>query len=154
IFTAGPYANQPAVMTPEDAERLVTAEKNAGYDVIKIHGDLTREAFERLVSEGHRKGIEVVGHAPRNLPFDAVLSAGMRSVVHGEELVYTHFKAPADRSSERIDALGSRMRDRGVWLTPTLAMQRSLTQQWARPGEIDAMMAKDPAAKFLTFDIR
>ena len=91
IYTSGPFANQPALKTPEDAERVVRAQKKAGYDFIKIHGKLTRETFERVMEVAREEGIPVTGHAPRNLSFNAVLDVGMPSIVHAEELLYTYW---------------------------------------------------------------
>ena len=66
IYTAGSYVNQPFVNTPDEVERAVIEQKRAGYDFIKMHGDLSREAYARLFAVARREGIRVVGHAPSN----------------------------------------------------------------------------------------
>jgi imidazolonepropionase-like amidohydrolase len=157
VFTAGPYANEPTVKTPEDATRLVMAQKKAGYDVVKIHGELSREAYEQLVTDGAREGIAVLGHLPRKPTFDDVLAIKQRSVVHAEEILYSAFatrEGGTAFSQERVDEIAPRVRDAKMWIVPTVVTQRALTDLWGRPGEIDAMTSRLPGARFLTTDLR
>lgn len=145
IFTAGPYANEPTIKSPEDAARLVQAQKRAGYDVIKIHGDLSAEAYERLFAESKEEKIAVVGHLPRKLPFDPK----QRAVVHAEEIVYV-----LPKEAPNLEDAAKRMHDAHVWLIPTAVTQRAITTLWGRPGEIDAMTARLPGGRWLTTDLR
>ncbi len=93
LFTTGPTTADEQVDSPEKAERVVTAQVDAGYDAIKMYGDgadtMTRDTYERVISAAHTRGVRVVGHAPRNLPFDVVLAAGQDSIDHMEEVQYT-----------------------------------------------------------------
>ncbi|NIQ59686.1 MAG: amidohydrolase, partial [Gemmatimonadetes bacterium] len=68
IYTAGPFADGSSVRSPADAQRFVRGQKQAGYDFVKLHGDLDRESFEALARAGRDEGIPIVGHAPRELP--------------------------------------------------------------------------------------
>ena len=43
IYTSGPSLNGKSVATPESAARLVTEQKAAGYDFLKIHPGIKRE---------------------------------------------------------------------------------------------------------------
>lgn len=94
IITTGPTTAEVGVATPEDVERLVTEQKARGYDAIKMYGGqggtMTTETYHALIAAAHREGLRVVGHAPRNLPFDVVLAERQNSIDHMEEIVYTH----------------------------------------------------------------
>jgi imidazolonepropionase-like amidohydrolase len=94
IITAGPTTAEVGVNTPEEAERLVAEQSARGYDIIKMYGgeggNFTPETYHTLITAAHARGMRVVGHAPRNLPFDVVLSEGQNSIDHMEEIVYTH----------------------------------------------------------------
>jgi len=94
IVTAGPTTAEVGVNTPEEAERLVAEQSARGYDMIKMYGgeggNFTPETYHALITAAHARGMRVVGHAPRNLPFDVVLSEGQNSIDHMEEIVYTH----------------------------------------------------------------
>jgi imidazolonepropionase-like amidohydrolase len=94
IVTAGPTTAEVGVNTPEEAERLVAEQSARGYDMIKMYGgeggNFTPETYHALITAAHARGMRVVGHAPRNLPFDVVLSEGQNSIDHMEEIIYTH----------------------------------------------------------------
>ena len=94
LVTTGPTTAEVGVTTSEDVERLVTEQHARGYDAIKMYGsrggNMTPEAYRALIVAAHQKGMRVVGHAPRNLPFDVVLREGQNSIDHMEEIVYTH----------------------------------------------------------------
>jgi imidazolonepropionase-like amidohydrolase len=49
--------------------------------------NLGAQAFVALVNEGRRRGVPVVGHAPRGLTLADAAEAGMRSLEHGQHLV-------------------------------------------------------------------
>ncbi len=152
IYTSGPFANQPALKTPEDAERVVRAQKKAGYDFVKIHGKLTRETFERLMEVAREENIPVTGHAPRNLSFDAVLEVGMPSIVHAEELLYTYFRKQDANDEARIPELAARAGEAGLWLTPTLSTFGNIVEQWGRQAAVDSALAA-PLARYLHPDL-
>jgi tetratricopeptide (TPR) repeat protein len=94
IVTTGPTTAQAGVTTPEEVADLVKEHKRLGYDAIKMYGSergaMTREAYHRLNEVARRSGMRVVGHAPRNLPFQVVLDEHQGSIDHMEEIVYTH----------------------------------------------------------------
>lgn len=151
IFTAGRYANLPAIASPADAAAEVQAQKTAGYDLIKIHGNLTGETFARLAEESRRAGIPLVGHAPRNLAFDSVIVNRQMMVAHVEELLYTHYRRAGDTSGTGV--VGARMRDAGVWLTPNLVAYSLIARQIGRPAVIDSML-RLPEANMLDSAMR
>jgi len=73
IFTSGPFISSStgSSPTPEQVESAVVAQKKAGYDLIKIHGDFSREAYHKLFEVARREGMRVIGHLPRNLGIEA-----------------------------------------------------------------------------------
>jgi len=93
LFTCGPTTAQLRVHTVAEAERAVREQKAAGYDALKMYGDgsdtMPLETYRRLIANAHELDLRVVGHAPRQLPFDAVLEAHQDSIDHMEEIVYT-----------------------------------------------------------------
>lgn len=93
FFTTGPTTATKRIDTPAKARRMARDQRAAGYDAIKMYGDgnnsMTEETFRALIDAAHEQGLRVVGHAPRNLPFAAVLASGQDSIDHMEEIVYT-----------------------------------------------------------------
>lgn len=144
IYTAGQYANLPMIASPEDAVREIRSQKDAGFDVVKIHGNLPGPTFRAMADEARRSGIALVGHAPRNLPFDSVIANRQNMVAHAEEILYTHFRTAADTAG--TGALGVRMRDAGVWLTPNLVAYDLIARQIGRPQVIDSVLRLSESA--------
>lgn len=144
VYTSGPFTNQPAIAMPADAERAVREQKAAGFHFVKIHGNLSAEAYAALIAAGRTEGIAIIGHAPRNLPFDSVIAMRQPMVAHAEELIYTRFR--------RLDTLAvpdvaARMAAAGVWLTPTLTTFRGIARQWSAPASIDTVLAGGDASR-------
>lgn len=139
IYTSGRFANLPDVVSDSDAVRLVARQAAEGVDFVKIHGNLTSPTFRALVEAGRRHGVPVVGHAPRNLPFDSVIAARQAMVAHAEEVMYTQYAARRDTAG--AGALGTRMRAAGVWLTPNLSAYTAIAAQIGRPAWVDSMLA-------------
>jgi hypothetical protein len=105
-------------------------QKATGYDFIKIHGSLPRDAYDTLVAAGRRLGIPVVGHIPRNIPFDAILQARQTEVSHLEEFVYTFFARDVSESgAAKIPALAHALHQRGIAVTTTLVAYDRIGRQ-------------------------
>ncbi len=141
IFTSGGYLNVPMIQSAADADSAVDAQFRAGFDLLKIHGNVAPAAYDQLSAASVRVHMPLVGHAPRNLPFDSVLTHHQVLVVHAEELLYTHFQR--DRSDVRIADVAKRMAAAGIWLTPTLSTYHAIARQIGKPIVVDSALASD-----------
>jgi hypothetical protein len=88
LRTSGPYVNEPFVTTPDEVERAAVDQHRAGYDFVKLHGDLSRAAYARLNAVARREGIRIVGNAPRNLGLAAMFEERQYALAHAEEFLY------------------------------------------------------------------
>jgi imidazolonepropionase-like amidohydrolase len=154
IYTAGDFVNEPDVVTPADAERVVEEQQKAGYDVLKIHGNLSQETFKALLAAADRRKIGVTGHVPRNLRFDSVFMVGMRSIAHAEEMLYTHFSSDGKEDEKDIPPFATRAASYGLWVTPTLVNYQSLTAQWGRPVVADEQLRSGEWTAYLHPELR
>jgi tetratricopeptide (TPR) repeat protein len=126
-----------------------------------MYGDgsntMPRATYHALMEAAREAGIPVVGHAPRNLPFSAVLEERQDSIDHMEEVVYTdeglarllrpyvelQFGARsfedqpellarlpdfASELSEECASLARRVKAAGLALTPTLVAFGTIQQ--------------------------
>jgi hypothetical protein len=139
MYTVGRYVNAPFFVTPDSVEQEVVAQKRAGYDFIKMHGELSRAVYARLNAVGKREGIRIIGHAPRTLGIDVVFAERQYALAHGEEFLYdtTGSSRDADlpKFAPRIPELTRKMVAADVWLMPNLTAYR-----------IIGLMAKDLSA--------
>src|SRR5215510_6872302 len=163
VFTSGPYiSNSPAPPPPpEEVERAVIAQKRAGYDIIKIHGDFSREAYHKVFETARREGMRVIGHLPRNLGIEAAFEEKQDAIAHAEEYLYAYFffkppTSPADGSKEaqlkwisdqasRIPPVAEATAKAGIWVSPTLTVYSGIARQ---VDDIDAVL-KRPELKYL-----
>lgn len=154
LYTVGPYVNEPFVTTPDDVERAVIDQKRAGYDFVKLHGVLSREAYARLNAVARREGIRVVGHAPRNLGVAAMFEERQYAVAHAEEFLYDQSNSSRDRDlpqvQARIPELARSMAQTGTWLMPNLTAFKIIGLQVQ---DLDAVLAR-PEMRFMPRTVR
>lgn len=142
LFTSGPFVNEPFVTTPDEVEQEVVEQRRAGYDFVKLHGDLSGAAYARLNMVARREKIRVVGHAPRNLGLESMFEERQYALVHGEEFLYDRENTSRDfeRIEPQIPGLARSMVECGISLMPNLTayaiigeMARDLSPVLARP---------------------
>jgi hypothetical protein len=145
LHTAGPYVNEPFVTTPDEVERAVVAQQRAGYDFVKMHGDLSREAYARLMAVARREGIRVVGHSPRNLGYEAMFAERQYAVAHAEEFIYDRAGSSRDfaRLAPRVPEIARAAAAAGLWVMPNLTAFRNIAFQI---GDLDAMLRRPEMA--------
>ena len=149
FYTVGPFINEPFFTTPEEVEKAVVEQRRAGYDFVKLHGDLTREAYARLNAVARREGIRVIGHAPRNLGVEVMFEERQYAVVHAEEFLYDKQNRSTDESLPGVEArIGEFQREMArtrTWLMPNLTAYKNIASQ---VNDLDAILAR-PEMRYL-----
>ncbi len=140
IYTTGPYINEPEFTSPEQVRDEVIAQKRAGYDFIKIHGDLSNAAYAALIDTAREQHIRVVGHVPAKLGIHAVIGK-QAMIVHAEEFLYSASASPEEIAKEMAHA-GT---EGPTWVSPTLAVFREIIFQVS---DIDSVLQR-PEMKYL-----
>jgi len=144
IYTTGPFIQQPAFMTADQVRNAVVSQKQAGYDFIKVHGDLTQEAYDALFETARAQRLRVVGHVPSNLGIEAALGRQVL-IVHAEEFLYLYFQFHRDLPTDpaeierMVEAISKKTARSGTWVSPTLAVFRQIIFQAA---DIDALLQR------------
>jgi imidazolonepropionase-like amidohydrolase len=135
IYTSGPFIssspNPPP--SPEEIEAAVSEQKQAGYDLIKIHGDFTREGYRRLFVAARRAGLRVVGHSPRNLGYEVMSEERQDAVAHAEEYIYDTTGSSKNFAAlePKLRALARATAEAGTWLIPNLVAYKNIGEQVA-----------------------
>ncbi|HEX8501470.1 MAG TPA: amidohydrolase family protein [Pyrinomonadaceae bacterium] len=149
IYTSGPFISNAtgSSPTPEEVEAAVAEQKRAGYDLVKIHGDFTREAYARLFVAARRAGLRVVGHAPRNLGPEVMSEERQDVVAHAEEYLYDKNNSTRDYAGVegRIPELARATAAAGTWLIPNLTAYKNIGLQATN---LDAVLRR-PEMKFI-----
>jgi imidazolonepropionase-like amidohydrolase len=142
IWTSGPSFSGTSVPGADSAVRMVQAERARGYDFLKIHPGLTREAFDSLAATADRLGIRFAGHVPLAVGLERAVAAKYWSVDHLDGFLEALAKdsAPATPKEDgffgtgvlaradttRIAALVAAMKAAGVWSVPTEAFMEAM----------------------------
>jgi imidazolonepropionase-like amidohydrolase len=76
--------------TPQDAERIVHATVEHGYDLVKVYRDVSPETYARIHDTARSLGIRVTGHAQRTKGMHPVYDH-QQDLAHVEEYLYAAF---------------------------------------------------------------
>ncbi len=139
VVAAGPFVDGPkdaahrlVVETAEDGRRAVRELEALGVDFIKVHSNVSPEAYFALADEARARGIAFAGHVPRGMSWVEAAEAGAASLEHaltlGEQAL-TREALESDEAFERrmTEYLGGRgaeltaaLREHGTAICPTL----------------------------------
>ncbi len=145
IYTSGPFVNEPAHKTTEDVERAVIEQKKAGYDFLKIHGELSLPVYHHLLEVARREHLRVIGHAQRNLGMMTVLEERQETIAHAEEYLYAYFGFKRNYPTELLETaimvreISDATARAGTWVIPTLTVYKGIGLQVE---DIDAALAR------------
>jgi imidazolonepropionase-like amidohydrolase len=134
---------------------MVIEQQKAGYDLLKIHPGVPRDAFDAMATKADELGIPFAGHVPEAVVLMRALEAKYRSIDHldgyvealvpgasGSQTFGANLVAKADES--RIPALVKATRAAGTWQVPT----EILLVNWLNVEDPQAM-AKWPEMKYV-----
>lgn len=82
LYTSGPSANGNSVPDAAAAVRLVTEQKAAGYDFIKIHPGISLDAFRALSKQAKALQIPFAGHVPSDVGIWNAINLGLHTIDH------------------------------------------------------------------------
>jgi imidazolonepropionase-like amidohydrolase len=158
IYTSGPSINGNSIPNPDSAGRAVRYQKLAGYDFLKIHPGLSREAFETLDEVADSAGIGFAGHVPADVGLRRALEAGYLSIDHLDGYAEALVRDGMDVSEmppslfgvnlvdfmdeAKIALVAAATREAGVWNVPT----QSLIESLGLPEDPEEMAARPEMA--------
>ena len=127
--------------TAADAIAAVKRAAALGYHAIKVYDGLSVEAYQALAAEARAVGLPLTGHVPEAVGL-AGLSDMQRSVEHTQEIL--RGLDPHQADSAGIAGAVGRLRGRGIYVTPTLAVFERLAL-FASP-EVQALFQRPEMA--------
>ena len=94
IYTSGPSFNGNSAPAADVAVQMVAAQKQAGYDLLKIHPGVQRPVFDALAAKAKEVGIPFAGHVPLEVGLDRALEAKYATIDHLDGYVEALAKNP------------------------------------------------------------
>ena len=147
MYLSGPSLNGQTAPTPDAATARVIEQKNAGYDLLKIHPGVPRGGFDALAAAAGRQNIRFAGHVPADVGLARALEAKYWTIDHLDGYVEALARrgAPAGQlfginltghvDETRIPALVEQTRAAGTWIVPT----QILLENWYGPDDPETM---------------
>ena len=142
IYAAGPSLNGNTISTPEAAAKAAAEQKAAGYDLLKIHPGVSREAFDTLVAVARRVGIPYAGHVPKDVGIARAIEARYATIEHldgyleamvgdgapvqASESAFFGMNLGEHLDEAKLPGLVRATREAGVWNVPTQVLMENL----------------------------
>lgn len=158
IYTAGPSIGG-NIKTAEAATSAVSAQKQAGFDLLKIQEGLSRAAFDATAERAHALSLPFAGHIPAEVGLARALEARYASIDHLDGYIEALVKpGAADLANAgffgsavlahvdeaRIPELVRQTKAAGVAVVPT----ETLIENFFSPEPIATLFAR-PELKYL-----
>lgn len=164
FLTSGP-SFRGGSLTPDEARRRVREQKEAGYDLLKIHPGPSRAAFDALAETAHEVGISFAGHVPADVGLDRAIEAGYHTIDHLDG--FMEALVPPDASGVpaqggwfglnlvphvdvgRIPGVVERLREAGIAVVPT----QTLMEYYANDMTGDELASRSEYRYWLTDEV-
>jgi len=141
LVTSGASFLGNSVATAEAARALATAQADAGFDFVKVHMGLSREAYDAVIEVARERGLPVAGHVSELVGLGHALASRQDSIDHLDGYPPLLVARDADVSGvpyglmglplvrfidpERIPEAARLTREAGAWNGPTLTMMEN-----------------------------
>jgi imidazolonepropionase-like amidohydrolase len=159
MYLSGPSFNGQTAATPDAAAARVIEQKKAGYDLLKIHPGVPRDAFDALAKTADAHRIRFAGHVPAAVGLARALEAKYSTIDHLDGYIEALVKpgAPAGQlfginlvdqvDESRMRSLVEQTKAAGTWMVPT----QILIENWYGPEDVNTMR-KWPEMPYVSAD--
>ncbi|MPY89282.1 MAG: amidohydrolase family protein [Luteitalea sp.] len=107
IYTSGPALGAKSIPTPDEAVKVVTEQKEAGFDFLKTQEGVSRAAFDAMVETAQKLDIPFAGHVAADVGLERALEAHYKSVDHLDGYVEALLKPDAAVDLAKAGFFGS-----------------------------------------------
>ena len=149
FYTSGPSFSGGSIASPQAAAEMVTAQKKAGYDFLKLHPGLDVPKFNSMVERAKAERMPFAGHVSFQVGIHRAIDAGYATIDHMDGFIEAlvpgiesiseqqaglfgmYIAKQADTT--RITPLMNNLRRGNVWIVPTQA----LAERWMIPADVE-----------------
>ena len=137
IWTTGPSLNGNSLPNGQVAIETVTNQKNAGYDLMKIHPGIARGTYDTMAATAKRVGIRFAGHVPLAVGIRRALEQGQWTIDHvdgyieglapaGQQSAFFGFNLVGQADESKLAELVAATKSSGAWIVPTQSLFESM----------------------------
>ena len=158
LYTSGPIMEGPPKTVPwmqvyedpESAAAAVTEQIEQGYDFIKVYDYISLPVYEAVIETARAQGIMVVGHTPKKVGLERVLSSGQVTIEHISGFIDADAGEYAVPEGE-LPKYAQMAATAGVYVCPTIAVYQMYipNEDLHRLEERPEMAYISPGTKFM-----
>jgi CBS domain-containing protein len=126
LYLAGPAFNGNSVRTPEEAGAKVRQQKAEGWDLLKVMGGLSVEAYDAMAMTAKGVGIPFGGHVPSAVGVTHALEMGQHTFDHIDGYAEHLNGVTQPIGGAALHDLVARTKKAGAWIVPTLVVWETL----------------------------
>jgi imidazolonepropionase-like amidohydrolase len=126
LYLAGPAFNGNSVRTPDEAGARVHEQKAEGWDVLKVQGGLSREAYDAMAMTARTIGIPFGGHVPAAVGVTHALEMGQHTFDHLDGYAEQLNGLTQPVEEQALQELVERTKRAGSSMVPTLVVWETL----------------------------
>jgi len=154
FYTSGPIidgspptrSTNVVVHTVDEVNTIVAAERDSGYDFVKVYDALPMSLYQALAAAAARNGLRMVGHVPMAVGIDGLLGVGGQfGIEHAEMFLPSRDPTVGAGQIARVAA-------QHIWVDPTLDVfdnyDRQMTDWAAMQNRPEMRYVSPTTAKF------
>jgi imidazolonepropionase-like amidohydrolase len=126
LYLAGPGFSGTSIRTPEEAAARVLEQKNEGWDLLKVLGGLSVEAYTSMTRAAKEVGIPFGGHVPSAVGVTRALEMGQVTFDHLDGYAEQLDGVTKPIDEQALQDLVARTKRAGAWVVPTLVVWETL----------------------------
>jgi imidazolonepropionase-like amidohydrolase len=142
LYLAGPSFSGTSIDSPEQAVERARQQRQAGWDLLKIHPGLTLEEYEAVARTAHQEGIRFAGHVPAEVGIERAIELGQDTFDHLDGYVEALDGRLGPVDPAALDRLVRMTLEAGAGVVPTMALWEVLLAT----ADLDEVLAYDELA--------
>jgi len=126
LYLAGPSFSGGSISSAEQAREKVRAQKEEGWDLLKVHPGLSMEEYNAMAETAKEVGIPFGGHVPAAVGIDHALDAGQISMDHVDGYAIAVDGTAGPLNEDKLVALVAKSKKSGTWIVPTMELWETI----------------------------
>jgi imidazolonepropionase-like amidohydrolase len=121
LYLAGPAFSGQAVKEA-DVAKLVAEQKQAGWDLLKVHEGLTLEQYDKMAAAAQEHEIRFGGHVPESVTVAHAIEKGQETFDHIDGYVEYVSNEKGEIDPAKLAEIVEKSKKANVWIVPTSAL--------------------------------
>lgn len=122
LYLAGPSFNGNSVNSVQEAIDKVKAQKEQGWDLLKVHPGLSRAEYDAMAKTAKEVGMRFAGHVPEDVGLIHALESGHETFDHIDGYVEYLEGDKGLVDPKKLAEVVQQTKAKGAWIVPTSAL--------------------------------